>query len=672
MIGKHSPKTIGLYCILLIMLLSAVFVEGDPSQKTTAPERQSEPPPIIPQLTVEQVQAMVAQNGYNYAVRETWVSALPPEEQARLLGYIPHPMDLSHLTGTPGGLQDPPPFDYRTAGVITPPKDQGTCGSCWAFAGMGSVESQILLENGPEYDLSEENVLSCNVLGAGCGGGDDFVVVNYLTKEGASLESCAPYDAADGTPCATCDIITKLSGWRIIGTNLDTEDPTDIDIVKQALQNYGPLFVSMNGSAPGFSMYSGGVFEYWGAGGVNHAVMLIGWDDTMVHSHGTGAWIAKNSWGTSWGEGGYFNIAYGSARICEYVSVFSDVRNYDDEETLYYYDEAGLQTALSTDPPSRTVWGANRFIPGVNGTLEKIEFWTTDDVLNYEIRVYDTMTGSSPYSFSGLLTSQSGSTTTAGYYSIDLTTPVDITAGNDFIVAVQFDTPNYDYPVPSDDTTPISRESYFSSNGTSWYNLVDLDIGIRAVVGRPLLRFSGHPGNFGSNAFFVVGNEAYCTDVLGTGKIAYGLADGGVTENPEGRTHTILTTVEHDTGNLMIVGGPAINPVADEFDIEFGITYTYIPDVSFEIFSEGQSILLDLTQYPNQDICIVYSGTDNGRNIMLVWGYGWQGTYAGSTFMGDPANWAAYPDAYLLLLRWTDGNGDGLVQMGEIAVESSV
>ena len=664
-------------CIMIIMLLSAVLVQGDPGVEiTTAPERQPEAPPIISQLTVEQVREMIAQNGYNFSVQQTWVSVLSPEEQARLLRYVPPAMDLSHITGTPGGLQVPPPFDYRTGGMVTPPKNQGICGSCWAFAGMGSMESQILLNGGPEYDLSEENVLSCNFIGAGCGGGDDFIVVNYLTKEGASLESCAPYDAADGTLCADCDIVKKLSGWRISGTNLDTENTADIDIVKQALLNYGPLFVSMNGAATGFNIYSGGVFEYWGTGGVNHAVMLIGWDDNMVHSHGTGAWIAKNSWGTSWGEGGYFNIAYGSARICEYVSAFSDVRHFDDEETLYYYDDAGWQGMFTTDPISRTVWGANRFIPTANGTLEEVEFWAVDDVLNYTIIIYDTMSGSGPYSFSGLLATQSGSTSTAGYYSIELTTPVDITAGNDFIVAVRFNTPNFDYPVPYDDYIPISRESYFSLDGTSWDNLSEggdnWDIGIRAVVGRPLLRFSGYPGNFSSNAFFVVGNNAYCTDVLGTGKIAYGLADGGVTENPEGRTHTILTTAEHDTGNLMIVGGPAINPVADEFDVEFDITYTYIPDVSFEIFSEGESIFLNLTQYPNQDICIVYTGVDNGRNIMLVWGYGWRGTYAGSVFMGDPATWAAHPDAHLLLLRWIDGNGDGLVQMGEISVEDSV
>ena len=120
------------------------------------------------------------------------------------------------------------------------------------------------------------------------------------------------------------------------------------------------------------------------------------------------------------------------------------------------------------------------------------------------------------------------------------------------------------------------------------------------------------------------------------------------------------------------MGGPAINPIAVEFGVIFGITYEYTAGVSFEIFCEGESIYLDLTHYPGEDICIVYLGDESLRNVMLVWGYGWRGSYAGSVFMGDPANWQSYPDAHLLLLRWTDSNADGLVQMPEITVEVSL
>jgi hypothetical protein len=177
---------------------------------------------------------------------------------------------------------------------------------------------------------------------------------------------------------------------------------------------------------------------------------------------------------------------------------------------------------------------------------------------------------------------------------------------------------------------------------------------------------------FDTYTFFVAGDNAYCTDVLGSAKISFGLARGGTSENPEGRTDIILTQTEHDTGNLIPVGGPAINPVADEFDTYFGITYNYdagsIPPV-FEISADGYTLILNLNDYPSEDICIVYVGDHNGRNVMLVWGYGWRGTYAGSAFISEITNWAAYPGAHMLMIRWTDSNADGLVQMGEITVE---
>ena len=179
---------------------------------------------------------------------------------------------------------------------------------------------------------------------------------------------------------------------------------------------------------------------------------------------------------------------------------------------------------------------------------------------------------------------------------------------------------------------------------------------------------------FATNTFMVAGDNAYCTDVLGSAKVCYGLADGGVTENPEGRTDIILTTTEHDTGNLIPVGGPAINPIATEFDGYFGITYNYDPvgpPPVFEILADGFTITLNLTDYPNEDICIVYLAEHNGRNVMLVWGYGWYGTYAGSAYIGDPANWAVHTGAHMLMIRWTDSNADGLVQTGEITVEQS-
>jgi hypothetical protein len=174
---------------------------------------------------------------------------------------------------------------------------------------------------------------------------------------------------------------------------------------------------------------------------------------------------------------------------------------------------------------------------------------------------------------------------------------------------------------------------------------------------------------FNTDTYFVVGDEAYCTDVLGTAKISHGLALGGILENPEGRTDTFLTNRERDQGNLIIVGGPAVNPAAVEFGGYFGISYKEKTRVGFTIFCERKSIHLDFANYPHEDICIVYLGELSSRNVLLVWGYSWRGTYAGSVFMGDPVNWQIYEGAHMLLLRWKDYNRDGFVQQDEIIVE---
>jgi hypothetical protein len=185
----------------------------------------------------------------------------------------------------------------------------------------------------------------------------------------------------------------------------------------------------------------------------------------------------------------------------------------------------------------------------------------------------------------------------------------------------------------------------------------------------PMLGFLAE--SFSTNTFLVAGDTAYATDVLGSANIAFALGVGGALENPEGRTDVTLTAFEHDNGNLIPVGGPAVNPVADEFDIILGVSYDYQPGVSFEIFADGQSIYLDLLNYPLEDIAIVYLGVHNNRFILLVWGYGWQATYAASVFLGDTNNWQAYQGSHMIMVRWIDLDIDGLVDVNEVFVEAS-
>ncbi|KYK36988.1 MAG: hypothetical protein AYK18_11080 [Theionarchaea archaeon DG-70] len=176
---------------------------------------------------------------------------------------------------------------------------------------------------------------------------------------------------------------------------------------------------------------------------------------------------------------------------------------------------------------------------------------------------------------------------------------------------------------------------------------------------------------FGGNGFHVVGDQAYCTDVLGTANVSWVFGKYYM-ERPEGRTHTILQDIEHNSGNLLITGGPAVNPVADEFDQYFNISYVYQPnqpDPFFEISSDGYTLRLDLDDYPYKDICIIHLGRQSSRNVLLVWGFGWEGTYAGTLVVADSSFWSTYSGYHMLLLEWIDTNLDGLVQLSEVSVK---
>jgi hypothetical protein len=186
--------------------------------------------------------------------------------------------------------------------------------------------------------------------------------------------------------------------------------------------------------------------------------------------------------------------------------------------------------------------------------------------------------------------------------------------------------------------------------------------------GCPSFGLADIPSLFASTNFHVVGDTAYCTDVLGTANISW-IFGWNSMNKPEGRTDHILPYTEHQTSNLIITGGPAVNPLAQEFGQHFGITYTYIPNESFEIFCEGYSIFLDIkNEYPHKDIAIIYLGRENERAALLAWGYGWYGTYAATVLLSHPDVWNTYGDNHLLFVEWMDFNDDGLITWYEIRV----
>ena len=207
----------------------------------------------------------------------------------------------------------PSRFDWRDSVTLPPVRNQGGCGSCWAFGTVGPLECNIKIWDNETVDLSEQWLVSCNRNGWGCSGG--WFAHDYhqwktdpCDSTGAVLEADYPYLAYDA-PCSCPDPHPyRIESWAFIGSQYSSPG---VELIKQAILEYGPVSVAVYVNNA-FQAYNGGVFNGCGEGEINHAVTLVGWDDSQGPY---GVWFMRNSWGPGWGEGGYMRIPYGCSQI---------------------------------------------------------------------------------------------------------------------------------------------------------------------------------------------------------------------------------------------------------------------------------------------------------------------------------------------------------------------
>ncbi len=332
--------------LTLIILCSSLFLLPAVSS--------GQPKEIVrfkPGDTLKDLRHKIGNNRYDFTVDHNWVYDMRPEMKEKFFSrrpsLFPRLADVSEDIGPLArhlGKQLPSQFDWRDYGghsYIGPIRDQGYCGSCYAFAACAAAEGTYNWSTG-KYDdncadFSESYIIWC--LGRlpeysnhffGCSGADyDYYEVEAHTVEGVCSEEDFPYTINDPGSCTHWeDQTTVFTSWHRIPCN-------DIDAIKTAIMTYGVVDAAVYAGGA-FQAYNSGIYEdsntscysspcYYTP--TNHAIALVGWNDNGDPEN-NGYWILRNSWGTSWGEDGYMRIKYRAALVaCEVVYVVYEVSN---------------------------------------------------------------------------------------------------------------------------------------------------------------------------------------------------------------------------------------------------------------------------------------------------------------------------------------------------------
>lgn len=270
-------------------------------------------PVLSDSICVDDVSEAIAQTRAGWIADESVFGGLSRDEFKQLLGHrmslrIEAPGNTDLSIAIPASL--PASFDWRNYNGIqwmTSVKNQGTCGSCTAFASIGALEAiyRTACHNpGLDIDLSEQHLFGC--VGGVCAGsaGISFEeALSYFLYNGVPDESCFPYEGIDRDCASTCpdwqSRTLTISGFQ----RLSPENHINPELLKPAIM-IQPLLCSML-VYDDLRYYAGGVYQHVTGdylGG--HAVIIVGWDDA------TSCWICKNSWGSNWGEEGYFRIRW--------------------------------------------------------------------------------------------------------------------------------------------------------------------------------------------------------------------------------------------------------------------------------------------------------------------------------------------------------------------------
>ena len=435
-------------------------------------------------------------------------------------GLIPTPIDFSYLKGrAPAQIRPlqalPSSYDLRALGKLTPIKNQNPYGTCWAFATYASLESALL--TGETNDFSENNLANNHGFDyAYTNGGDYLMSAAYLARWSGPINTVDdPYSNGPGHSPSNLPPQKHVQAVLILAAKSSALDNT---LIKQTVKNYGAVYVSM-WSDFDTNLYfnsTNSAFYYNGTSNTDHAVAIVGWDDNYAATNflqapaGNGAFIVRNSWGTNWGDNGYFYCSYYDTRMCSEASAaFINGESVTNYSSVYQYDPLGRVSDYGYS--ATNAWGANIFTATNGTTLRAVGFYATDVNVSYEIYIYGNIVAGSPASGT-LKLSQTGTLSNSGYHTVALSAPVTLSSGELFSVVIKFVNPSYTYPIAfeyakagySSRATSSPGQSYVSADGTAWSDLTTYDPTANVCI-KAFCR-TGEPLNRADPAVVVNGN----------------------------------------------------------------------------------------------------------------------------------------------------------------------
>lgn len=387
----------------------------------------------------------------------------------------------------------PARYDLRERDRVSAIRNQGTYGTCWAFAASSAMESALLPEEANLFSVDHMTLANSFNLNQYDGGEYTMGMAYFAAWQGPVYEVDDPY--GDGKTDKSLAPVKHVQEMRII-------DGKDYEGIKTAVFKYGGVQTSLystirsSRSSSEYFNKDTNSYCYIGTEKPNHDVVIIGWDDNYPKENfaadleGDGAFICQNSWGTNFGDNGVFYVSYYDTNIGTHNVVYTRIEDTDNYDRLYQSDLCGWVGNMGYD--KEFIYGANVFEAAQDGKIAAAGFYATGAKTDYKVYVVNQFSDSS--SFAKMEKVAEGTLAQAGYYTIDFENSVSIQRGERFAVVVYLNTPGATHPLAVEYDTGEKAyqtvdlddgEGYISLNGLNFTNVKeqkDCNLCIKAYV----------------------------------------------------------------------------------------------------------------------------------------------------------------------------------------------